>query len=97
MVSGNFEGIVVIGYNLDAAGYRPDNTTITHNIITNSGNTGIVTNGSDSVFSSSTIDYNTYIYDDTSGQYWVWYTGATRTWDTWRGYKNDTNGTLTGP
>lgn len=103
VLAGNFNGIVTIGYNLDSArgahgSLMPVGTTIADNTITESGNTGIVTNGSDSVFSTATIDRNDYRYNDTKGTHWVWSTGAEKPWDIWRqDFGNDPNGTLGRP
>jgi hypothetical protein len=93
----NHNGVVVVGYDLDAKGLRPDNTVITGNTIINSGNTGIVTNGSTSVFSTATINLNDYRYSDTGGSYWVWELGSEYSWDRWRGFGNDLNGSFSKP
>lgn len=93
----NHNGVVVVGYGLDDQGLRPDNTVIVGNTIIDSGNTGIVTNGSTSVFSTATIDSNEYHYTDTGGSYWVWNLGNEYTWDRWLGFGNDQNGTLSTP
>jgi hypothetical protein len=72
-------------------------SVVTDNTIIESGNTGLVTNGTQTVFSSATFDRNTYIYNDTKGLHWVWNGGGEAAWTTWRGYENDRNGSLTTP
>ncbi len=96
-ITGNHNAVVVIGYDLDSKGLTANNTTITNNTITSSGNTGIVTNGSSSVFTSSTIDYNDYLYADTGGRHWVWDAGGDMLWGTWNSEGNDTKGSLATP
>ncbi len=81
LVQGNFNGVVTIGYNLDSVSgahgpLTPLGITVTDNTIIESGNTGLVTNGTTDVFSSASFDRNDYRYQDTSGNHWVWSTGA---------------------
>ncbi len=90
----NQNAVVVIGYDLTI---DPDGAVITGNTIINSGNTGIVTNGDSSVFDSATIDDNDYRYNDTGARHWVWTNGGEVTWDSWRGFSNDPNGSLSNP
>ncbi len=97
VLDGNHNAVVVIGYGLDAKGLKADNTTVTGNTIINSGNTGLVTNGSGTVFTTSTFDDNDYRYSNTSGLYWVWDVGGKISWDTWRGIPNDLTGSLSTP
>jgi parallel beta-helix repeat protein len=93
-INGNHNAVVVIGYNLPI---DPDGTVITGNTITNSGNTGIVTNSSDrSVFDTATIDGNEYLYNNTAGSYWVWNHGPLYDWAKWQEFGNDSNGSLAG-
>jgi hypothetical protein len=92
-ITDNHNAVVVIGYTVNV-----DRAVITGNTITNSGNTGVVADDSSpNATSTATINSNSYVYNDTSGTYWVWNTGSTYTWDAWRGFGNDTNGSLTKP
>ncbi len=96
-LTGNHNAIVVVGYGLTGA-YEANNTTIFGNTITNSGNTGIVTNGDSSVFDTAVIDENDYRYDNVGAMHWVWDTGGDRTWAQWQGsYNNDLKGSLGTP
>jgi len=99
-LSDNWNGIVVIGYHLDdnVGLYGPltaVNAIVTDNEIIDSGNTGLVTNGTTTVFSTATFDRNDYQYADTAARHWVWNAGGGADWDTWRNnYRQDLNGTL---
>ncbi|MDJ0498105.1 MAG: right-handed parallel beta-helix repeat-containing protein [Acidimicrobiia bacterium] len=73
----NFNAVAVIGSGLDSATgqhgpLQAVGTVMTDNTIIESGYTGIVTNGSDAVFTTATIDRNDYVYADTAGRYWLW-------------------------
>ncbi len=96
VMNGNHNAVVVIGYGLTGA-LTPQGTIVTGNTITNSGNTGLVTNGEPTVFDSANFDYNTYQYSDTATSSWVWDQGGTTDWDGWRSRRNDPNGTLSTP
>ncbi len=93
VMSGNHNAVVIIGYGLTGT-LTPQGTVVTGNTITNSGNTGLVTDGTISVFDSATFDYNTYQYTDTAISHWVWDQGGTTNWDGWHTRSNDLNGTL---
>ena len=93
-ISGNHNGVVVVGYFLDDEGLTANNTRITGNTFINTGFTGIVTNGSTSVFTTATINQNDYRVSDTGADHWVWSAGSPYNWDEWQGFGNDDEGSL---
>jgi parallel beta-helix repeat protein len=102
VIEGNHNAVVVVGFYLDTAEGRygaltPINTTVTGNTIIDSGNTGLVTNGTDLVFTTAIFDYNDYRFTDPGGLYWVWSTGAPRGFDGWRADGNDAHGSVATP
>jgi hypothetical protein len=102
-LDGNLNGIVVIGYHLHEQNGKYGvltavNSTVTGNTVINSGINGLVTDDTaDTVFTTSNFDYNEYIYSNVTARHWVWNLGSEVVWDTWRGFKNDPNGSLTTP
>jgi parallel beta helix pectate lyase-like protein/polysaccharide lyase-like protein/S-layer family protein len=97
-IEGNHNGIGIIGYGLDGQNgrYGPlkaSGALVSNNTVTNSGQTGVVTDGAN--IATGVFTDNDYSYPDDTSDWFRDGAGGPRTWAEWRTNGQDPNGTFT--
>ncbi len=97
-LDGNHNGIGIIGYGLDGqtgryGSLKASGALVSNNTITNSGQTGVVTDGAN--IATGVFTDNRYFYPNVSSYWFRDGTGGGRTWSQWQTSGQDPNGTFT--